>query len=48
MKVIAKGFALYEQQGVEVSAGQVQKLAISLQIEAGSAEDHGLRRGANR
>ena len=33
VKVIAKGFALYEQQGVEVSAGQVQKLAISLQIE---------------
>jgi hypothetical protein len=33
VKVIAKGFALYEQRGVEVSAGQVQKLAISLQIE---------------
>jgi len=33
VKVIAKGFALYEQQGVEVSAGQVQKLAISLAIE---------------
>ena len=33
VKVIAKGFALYEQQGLEVSAGQVQKLAISLQIE---------------
>jgi hypothetical protein len=33
VKVIAKGFALYEQQQVEVSAGQVQKLAISLQIE---------------
>ena len=33
MKVIAKGFAPYEQQGVEVSAGQVQKLAISLLIE---------------
>ncbi len=33
VKVIAKGFALYEQQGVEVSAGQVQKLAISLQLE---------------
>ena len=33
VKVIAKGFALYEQQGVEVSAGQVQKLAIALQLE---------------
>jgi hypothetical protein len=33
VKVIAKGFALYEQAGVEVSAGQVQKLAISLQLE---------------
>ena len=33
VKVIAKGFALYEQQEVEVSAGQVQKLAIALQIE---------------
>ena len=33
VKVIAKGFALYEQQGVEMTAGQVQKLTISLQIE---------------
>jgi hypothetical protein len=33
VKVIAKGFALYEQQGVEVSAGEVQKIAISLQLE---------------
>jgi hypothetical protein len=33
VKVIAKGFALYEQQGVEVSAGQVQKLAVTLQLE---------------
>ncbi len=33
VKAIAKGFALYEQQGVEISAGQVQKLTISLQIE---------------
>ena len=33
VKVIAKGFAPYEQQGVEISAGQLQKLAISLQIE---------------
>jgi hypothetical protein len=33
VKVIAKGFALYEQQGVEMSAGQVQKLTISLQLE---------------
>ena len=33
VKVIAKGFAPYEQQGVEISAGQVQNLALSLQIE---------------
>jgi hypothetical protein len=33
VKVIAKGFSVYEQQGVEISAGQVQKLGISLQIE---------------
>jgi hypothetical protein len=33
VKAIAKGFALYQQQGVEISAGQVQKLGISLQIE---------------
>jgi hypothetical protein len=33
VKAVAKGFAAYEQQGVEISAGQVQKLAISLQIE---------------
>ena len=33
VKVIAKGFNVYEQQGVDISAGQVQKLAISLQIE---------------
>jgi len=33
VKVIAKGFAAYEQQGVEISASQVQKLGISLQIE---------------
>ena len=33
VKVIAKGFAPYEQQGVEISAGQVQKLVIPLQIE---------------
>jgi hypothetical protein len=33
VKAIAKGFAVYEQQGVEISAGQVQKLGISLQIE---------------
>ena len=33
VKVIAKGFALYEQQGIEVSAGQVQKLTIALQLE---------------
>jgi len=33
VKVIAQGFALYEQQGIEVSAGQVQKLAIALQLE---------------
>jgi len=33
VKAIAKGFALFEQQGVEISAGQVQKLVISLQIE---------------
>jgi hypothetical protein len=33
VKAIAKGFALYEQQGVEISAGQVQKLSLSLQIE---------------
>jgi hypothetical protein len=33
VKVIAKGFALYEQAGIEVSAGQVQKLAIALQLE---------------
>jgi hypothetical protein len=33
VKVIAKGFALYEQQGIEMSAGQVQKLTIALQLE---------------
>jgi hypothetical protein len=33
LKVIAKGFALFEQQGIEVSAGQLQKLAIALQLE---------------
>jgi hypothetical protein len=33
VKAIAKGFAVYEQQGVEISADQVQKLTISLQIE---------------
>jgi len=33
VKVVAKGFALYEQTGIEVSAGQVQKLAITLQLE---------------
>ncbi len=33
VKVIAKGFGLYEQQGIEVSAGQVQKLTIALQLE---------------
>jgi hypothetical protein len=33
VKVIAKGFALYEQRGIEVSAGQVQKLAVTLQLE---------------
>ena len=33
VKVTAKGFALYEQQGVEITAGQAQKLGISLQIE---------------
>jgi hypothetical protein len=33
VKTIAKGFALYEQHEVEISAGQVQKLSISLQIE---------------
>jgi hypothetical protein len=33
VKAIAKGFALYEQHEVEITAGQVQKLSISLQIE---------------
>jgi hypothetical protein len=33
VEAIAKGFALYAQQGVEITAGQVQKLSISLQIE---------------
>ncbi|MGA9055116.1 MAG: carboxypeptidase regulatory-like domain-containing protein [Terriglobia bacterium] len=33
VKAIAKGFAVYEQQGIEISADQVQKLSISLQIE---------------
>jgi hypothetical protein len=33
VKAIAKGFAVYEQQGVEISTDQVQKLTISLQIE---------------
>src|SRR6516165_7703510 len=33
VKAIAEGFALYEQQGVEITAGQVQKLSITLQIE---------------
>jgi hypothetical protein len=33
VKAIAKGFAVYEQHEVEITAGQVQKLNISLQIE---------------
>jgi hypothetical protein len=33
VKAIAKGFTIYEQQGVEISAGQVQKLGIALKIE---------------
>jgi len=33
VRAIAKGFAMFEQQGVEVSADQVQKITISLQIE---------------
>jgi hypothetical protein len=33
VKAIAKGFSVYEQPGVEIGAGQVQKLDISLQIE---------------
>jgi hypothetical protein len=33
VKAIAKGFAFYERQGVEISAGEVQKLSITLQIE---------------
>ncbi len=33
VKAIAKGFALYEQHEVEITAGQVQKLSISLKIE---------------
>jgi hypothetical protein len=33
VKAIAKGFTEYEQQGVEISADQVQKLSISLEIE---------------
>ena len=33
VEAIAKGFTLYEQQGVVITAGQVQKLSISLQIE---------------
>ncbi|MGO8733213.1 MAG: carboxypeptidase regulatory-like domain-containing protein [Terriglobia bacterium] len=33
VKAIAKGFAIYEQQGVEISPGQVQKLGIALKIE---------------
>src|SRR5208337_3534163 len=33
VEAIAKGFALYEQQEVEIAAGQVRQLSISLQIE---------------
>jgi len=33
VKVIAQGFALFEQQGIEVSAGQAQKLTVALQLE---------------
>jgi hypothetical protein len=33
VKVIAKGFQVYDQTGVVISAGQVQMLAISLQLE---------------
>ena len=33
VKAIAKGFALYEQRDVEIAAGQVQKLTISLCIQ---------------
>src|SRR6516165_11392482 len=33
VKAIAEGFALYEQQGVEITAGHVRQLSIKLQIE---------------
>jgi hypothetical protein len=33
VKVVAQGFALYEKQGVEINAGQLQKLNIPLSIE---------------
>jgi hypothetical protein len=33
VKAVAQGFALYEQQGVEITAGHVQQLSIKLQIE---------------
>jgi hypothetical protein len=33
VKAVAQGFALYEQQGVTITAGHVQQLSISLQIE---------------
>src|SRR6516164_4650759 len=33
VKAIARGFALYEQQGVEIIAGHVRELSIKLQIE---------------
>ena len=33
VKAIAQGFALYEQQGVEITAGRVREFSIKLQIE---------------
>ena len=33
VKVVAQGFAVYEKQGVEINAGQLQKLDIPLSIE---------------
>ena len=33
VKAVAQGFALYEQQGVVITAGQVQQLSIKIQIE---------------
>ena len=38
IKVAAKGFALYEVDGIDVAAGQSQKMDVSLSIVVAAAE----------